>query len=126
MYLIQVFLWYCIPHLVHHGRVRVVQIVGCPEPCPSHTHQFGHLLTHREFFIWPSQFSVPKSKPAFSQPKLLFHEVLHLSKGCGRLIVLFKSFHLVFYSQALRVVIPNLEVLISFPGFIAQKVNLIK
>ena len=76
-------------------------------------------------FIWLSQFSVPK-KTAFSQPKLLFHEVLPLSKGYGRLIVLFKSFHLVFYSKALRVVIPNLEVLISFPGFIAQNINFIK
>ena len=57
---------------------------------------------------------------------LLFHEVLHLNRACGWLIVLFKSFHLVLYSKALGVVIPNLEVLISFPGFIAKKVNLIK
>ena len=62
MYLIQVFLWYCIPHLVHHGRVRIVQIVGCPEPCPPQTHQFGHLLTHRVFLFGPPNFRYQKEK----------------------------------------------------------------
>ena len=32
------------------------------------------------FFNWPSPFSVPKRKMAFSQWELLFHEILHLRK----------------------------------------------
>ena len=32
------------------------------------------------FFNWPSPFSVPKRKTAFSQWELLFHEILHLRK----------------------------------------------
>ena len=32
------------------------------------------------FFNWPSPFSVPKRKTAFSQPELLFHEILPLRK----------------------------------------------
>ena len=85
--------------------------------------------------VWPPELTwcllsgppnFQKRKTAFSQSELQFHEVLHLNRACGWLIVLFKSFHLVFYSKALGVVIPNLEVLISFPGFIAQNVNFIK
>ena len=37
--------------------------------------------TYRVFFFnWPSPFSVPKRKTAFSQWELLFHEILHLRK----------------------------------------------
>ena len=35
-------------------------------------------LLHRKFCCWPSLFPVPKRKSVFSQPQLLFHEILHL------------------------------------------------
>ena len=38
------------------------------------------ILPNKVFCNWPSSFSVPKRKTAFSLPELLFYEVLHLGE----------------------------------------------